>query len=105
MENKRGGTCNGFSTTAGIGDNELCRASLGIRWMLVQMVQGAHSDGIDAVGIAIEIAIVTGLSTIARGKHVNAALATTAVLDAIDKCIGKDPSRRLHCTAIIRRTP
>lgn len=62
-------------------------------------------DGINAIRVAIEIALVTMRSTVATGKDENGPPATTTILDTIQYCALDQIAWAFHGPAIIRRPP
>jgi hypothetical protein len=64
-----------------------------------------NCDGINAVRVAVEIALVTMSSTIATGKNEKGPPAITTVLDTIQYSTLDEIAWALHGPAVIRRTP
>lgn len=65
----------------------------------------SNCDGINAIRVAIEIALVTMCSTIAAGKDENGSPAITTILDTIQYSTLDEIAWALHGHAVIRRTP
>ncbi len=64
-----------------------------------------NCDGINAIRVPVEIALVTMHSTIAAGKDKNGSPSSTTILDAIQYSALDEIAWTLHGPAIIRRTP
>lgn len=64
-----------------------------------------NCDGINAIRVAVEIALVTMCSTIATGKDEKGSSATTTILDTIQYSTLDEITWALHGPAVIRRTP
>jgi hypothetical protein len=68
-------------------------------------INGGNCNGINAIRVAVEIALVTMCSTIATGKDEKGPLALTTILDTIQYSTLDEIAWALHGPAIIRRTP
>ena len=64
-----------------------------------------NCDGINAIRVAVEIALVTMCSTIATGKDINGSPAITTVLDTIQYCTLDEIAWAFHGPSVIWRTP
>jgi len=64
-----------------------------------------NCDGINAIRIAVEIALVTMRRTIATGKDENGSPPITTILDTIQYCTLDEIAWGLHRPAVIRWTP
>lgn len=73
--------------------------------MLVVHVDSTHGDAVDAVGVAVEIAVVVARSAVASREDVDGALAPTALLNSSHHGLLNEYARRLHGPAVIWRTP
>jgi hypothetical protein len=62
-------------------------------------------DGVNAIRVAIEVALVTMCSTIATCKDENGSPTTTTILDAVQYSTFDEIAWALHGPAVIRRTP
>lgn len=69
------------------------------------VVDCGNCDGINAIRVAVEIALVTMRSTIATGKDENGPLAITTILNTIQYCTLDEIAWGFHGPAVIRRTP
>jgi hypothetical protein len=68
-------------------------------------IDGGNCDGINAIRVAVEIALVTMRSTIATGKDENGPPAITTILNTIQYCTLDEIAWGFHRSAIIWRTP
>ena len=73
--------------------------------MLPSVVDSSNSDGIDAIGVTVEIALVPTGSTIPRGEDEDRALPLPPIVDAIDNGLLDEISRPLHGQTIVWWTP
>jgi hypothetical protein len=64
-----------------------------------------NCDGINAIRVAVEIALVTMRSTIATGKDINGPPAITTILDTVQYCTLDEIAWALHGPSVIRRAP
>jgi hypothetical protein len=64
--------------------------------MLPSVVDSSNSDGIDAIGVTVEVALVPTCSTIARGEDEDGALPLPPVIDTIDDGLLDEITRTLH---------
>lgn len=69
------------------------------------VIYGRDGDGVDAVGIAIKIALVARHCAIATGKYENGAFSLPAVLYAVKEGLVDDVAWGFHGLAVIWGTP
>lgn len=69
------------------------------------VVYGRDRDGVNAVGIAVKIALVTGQRAIATGEYEYGALSVSTILYAVEECLVNDVTWSLHGLAVIWGAP
>lgn len=73
--------------------------------MKALVVYGRDSYGVDAVGIAVKITLITGQRAISTGEYEYGALSMSSVLDTIEEGLVNDVIWSVHGLAIIRGPP
>lgn len=69
------------------------------------VIDGGYGDGIDAIRVSIEIALVSMGSAIAAGKDEHGSFARPALVDTVEHSARDEDIWALHSTAIIRGSP
>ena len=73
--------------------------------MQTLVVYGGNRDGVNAVGIAIKIALVTGHGAIATGEYEYGTFSVPAVLYAVEEGLVNNVAWTFHGLAVIRGAP
>lgn len=69
------------------------------------VVYRRHRDGVDAIGIAVKIALIAGQSAIATGKYEYGASAVSTILYAVNQGLVNDVAWSLHRFAVVWGSP
>jgi len=55
--------------------------------MKTLVINGRDSDGVDTVGVAIKVTLISEMSTIAASENKNRTLSATTVVDSVDESL------------------
>ena len=73
--------------------------------MLAQMIYSGNGHTVYAICVSIEIALVTAACTVATREYIDAAPASSTVLDPVQNCFFDQQTRGFHRPPIIWRPP
>jgi hypothetical protein len=73
--------------------------------MQTLVVYSGNRDGVNAVGITIKIALVTGRGAIATGEHEYGTFSVPAILYAVEEGLVNDVAWTFHGLAVVRGAP
>ena len=92
-------------TPRAICNNHIRGTRLRVVWMLPLVVDGSNSHGIDAIGVTVEVALVSTRSTITRGEDEDEAFSLPPIVDPIDNGLLDEITRTLHGQPIVWWAP
>ena len=55
--------------------------------MKTHIINGRDGDRVDAVGVAIKVALIFEVSTVATSENINRTFSTTTAVDSIDESL------------------
>jgi hypothetical protein len=94
-----------IAASRAISHEEICSTCFRINRVETFEINCGNCNGINAIGVAVEIALVTMCSAVATGKDEQGTLAITTVLDTIQYSTLDEVAWALHGPAVIRRAP
>lgn len=68
-------------------------------------IDGADSDRINAVGVAVEVTLIVHGAAVAARKDEDASLAAATFLHAVENGFEDEPAWSLHALPVVRRSP